>query len=100
MALLPIIAPAPKSALGDASAGPEEADGAAIECQFEGRGFDRAVTAGDAELVVLNTCTVTAAADRDARAAVRRIHRQNPKAQIIVTGCYAQRAPGEVASLR
>lgn len=76
-----------------------QADGAAIECQFEGRGFDRAVTAGDAELVVLNTCTVTAAADRDARAAVRRIHRQNPKAQIIVTGCYAQRAPGEVASL-
>ena len=76
-----------------------QADGAAIERQFEGRGLARAVTPGEAELVVLNTCTVTAAADRDARAAIRRIHRQNPKAQIIVTGCYAQRAPGEVASL-
>ncbi len=49
--------------------------------------------------MVLNTCTVTAAADQDARAAVRRIHRENPAARILVTGCYAQRAPHEVAAL-
>jgi len=49
--------------------------------------------------VVLNTCTVTAAADQDARAAIRRIHRENPAAKIMVTGCYAQRAPSEVSSL-
>jgi len=48
---------------------------------------------------VLNTCTVTAAADQDARAAIRRIHRKNPDAQIVVTGCYAQRAPEEIAAL-
>jgi threonylcarbamoyladenosine tRNA methylthiotransferase MtaB len=42
---------------------------------------------------------VTAAADQDARAAVRRMHRENPDAKILVTGCYAQRAPQEVAEL-
>jgi len=50
-------------------------------------------------VVVINSCTVTAAADQDARAAIRRVRRQNPEAQIIVTGCYAQRAPEEVAAL-
>jgi threonylcarbamoyladenosine tRNA methylthiotransferase MtaB len=52
-----------------------------------------------ADFVVLNTCTVTANADAQARDAVRKIHRANPKARIIVTGCYAQRAPDEIASL-
>jgi len=52
-----------------------------------------------AEIVVLNTCTVTAAADSQARDAVRKIHRANPAARIIVTGCYAQRAPDEIATL-
>jgi threonylcarbamoyladenosine tRNA methylthiotransferase MtaB len=50
-------------------------------------------------MVILNTCTVTAAADQDARAAIRRIHRQNPAARIVVTGCYAQRAAREIAAL-
>ena len=50
-------------------------------------------------LIILNTCTVTNSADQDARAAVRRIQRQNPLAKIIVTGCYAQRAPEEIAAL-
>jgi len=76
-----------------------QADGAAIERQFEQRGFERADAPGQSEIVVLNTCTVTAAADQDARAAIRRIRRENPGCQIVVTGCYAQRAPQEVASL-
>ncbi len=50
-------------------------------------------------MVVLNTCTVTSAADQDARAAIRRVRRQNPDARIVVTGCYAQRAPEEIATL-
>ena len=74
-----------------------QADGAAIEHQFRERGLTRANVPAQAEIVVLNTCTVTAAADQDARAAIRRIHRQNPKCQIVVTGCYAQRAPDEIA---
>jgi threonylcarbamoyladenosine tRNA methylthiotransferase MtaB len=76
-----------------------QADGAAIERQLQERGLERAQDPAQARLVVLNTCTVTAAADQDARAAVRRIHRKNPDAQIVVTGCYAQRAPEEIAAL-
>jgi threonylcarbamoyladenosine tRNA methylthiotransferase MtaB len=76
-----------------------QADGAALERQFEQRGLSRASTPAQASVVVLNTCTVTAAADQDARAAIRRVRRQNPEAQIVVTGCYAQRAPEEIASL-
>ncbi len=76
-----------------------QADGAAIERQFRDHGLQRADAPGRAEYVVLNTCAVTAAAEQDARAAVRRIRRQNPDCKIVVTGCYAQRAPGEVAGL-
>jgi len=75
-----------------------QADGAAIERQFRECGFYRADSA-EAQVVVLNTCTVTASADQDARAAIRRIHRENPTCQIVVTGCYAQRAPEEIAAL-
>jgi len=77
-----------------------QADGAALERQFEECGQSRASTPAEAAIVVLNTCTVTAAADQDARAAIRRIRRLNPKASIVVTGCYAQRAPEEVAGLQ
>lgn len=76
-----------------------QADGAAIERQLLDRGLERALSATQAEVVVLNTCTVTASADQDARAAIRRIHRENPGAQILVTGCYAQRAPQEISAL-
>src|SRR5580658_4374274 len=76
-----------------------QADGAAIERQFEERGLVRASAPARSEIVVLNTCTVTASADQDARAAIRRIRRENPGCQIVVTGCYAQRASEEVASL-
>ena len=51
------------------------------------------------DVVVVNTCSVTAEADRAARAYIRRVHRRNPAAKIVVTGCYAQRAPGELASM-
>jgi threonylcarbamoyladenosine tRNA methylthiotransferase MtaB len=76
-----------------------QADGAAIERQLLDRGLERADSATQAEVVVLNTCTVTSSADQDARAAIRRIHRENPDAQIVVTGCYAQRAPKEISAL-
>ena len=76
-----------------------QADGAAIERQLLARGLERAGAAAEAEVVVLNTCTVTASADQDARAAIRRIHRENPEARILVTGCYAQRAPEEISAL-
>jgi threonylcarbamoyladenosine tRNA methylthiotransferase MtaB len=76
-----------------------QADGAALERQFLDRGFERAAAARDAEIVVLNTCTVTDGADKDARASIRRLQRVNPDCRVLVTGCYAQRAPQEVAAL-
>lgn len=76
-----------------------QADGAAIQRQFEERGLTPAEGPDQAEVVVINSCTVTASADQDARAAIRRIRRENPGCEIVVTGCYAQRAPEEVASL-
>jgi threonylcarbamoyladenosine tRNA methylthiotransferase MtaB len=77
----------------------EQADGAAIERQLLQRGFARSELRENASVVVLNTCTVTAEADKDARAAIRRVHRENPGTNILVTGCYAQRAPQEIAEL-
>jgi threonylcarbamoyladenosine tRNA methylthiotransferase MtaB len=76
-----------------------QADGAALEAALLDRGLDSVPCAADADLVVLNSCTVTAFADDDVRKAVRRVHRENPEARILVTGCYAQRAPEEIAVL-
>lgn len=76
-----------------------QADGAALERQFRDRGLERASAARNAEIVVLNTCTVTEGADKDARASIRRLQRINPNCRILVTGCYAQRAPEELAAL-
>jgi threonylcarbamoyladenosine tRNA methylthiotransferase MtaB len=76
-----------------------QADGAAIERQLAEQGLSRASAANEAEIVVLNTCTVTCSADQDARAAIRRIHRANPSARILVTGCYAQRAPQDLSAI-
>ena len=76
-----------------------QADAAAIERQLLERGFAPSAQGTTADVVVINTCTVTANADSQARQAVRRFHAENPAAQIIVTGCYAQRAPEELAQL-
>jgi len=76
-----------------------QADGAAIERQLLERGSTLAESPETADVVVLNTCTVTAAADAQAREAIRKLHARNPATRIVVTGCYAQRAPEELAVL-
>ena len=53
----------------------------------------------DADLVIVNTCSVTATADQGARQTIRRVARDNPAARIVVTGCYATRRPDEIAAL-
>lgn len=53
----------------------------------------------DADLVVVNTCSVTSASDQGTRQIVRKIARENPHARIVVTGCYATRRPDEIAAL-
>ena len=77
-----------------------QADGAALESQLAAKGFSMARERSAADLVILNTCTVTAAADEDVRQAIRRVHRENAAARILVTGCYAQRAPEELAAMQ
>jgi threonylcarbamoyladenosine tRNA methylthiotransferase MtaB len=77
-----------------------QADGAALEAQLVEGGLAAADVRANADLVVLNTCTVTAEADSDARSTIRRVHRENPGARILVTGCYAQRAPDELAEMQ
>jgi threonylcarbamoyladenosine tRNA methylthiotransferase MtaB len=75
--------------------------------QADSLGFEEALLAGgavasspaDADLVVVNSCTVTATADQGTRQTIRRIARDNPSARIVVTGCYATRSPEEVAAL-
>jgi threonylcarbamoyladenosine tRNA methylthiotransferase MtaB len=76
-----------------------QADAAAIERQLIERGYAASEDANSADVIVVNTCTVTAAADLQARQSIRTIHRENPAARVIVTGCYAQRAPEEIAAL-
>ena len=76
-----------------------QADGASIEASLEDSGWLPVRDPAQADLVVLNTCTVTHAADVDARRMVRNTHRDHPNAEVLVTGCYAQRAPQELAQI-
>ena len=74
------------------------ADGEAVSGRLRAAGLAEGEPAA-ADVVVVNTCSVTAEADRAARAYIRRAHRLNPQAKIVVTGCYAQRAPQELAGM-
>lgn len=74
------------------------ADGEAVSARLRADGLSERALA-EADVVVINTCSVTAEADRDARAFVRKTRRLNPDAKVVVTGCYAQRAPEEIAAL-
>jgi threonylcarbamoyladenosine tRNA methylthiotransferase MtaB len=75
------------------------ADGEAIASGLRQAGLAEAGDLASATVVVLNTCSVTAEADRDARAFLRKVRRVSPAARVVFTGCYAQRAPEEVAAL-
>jgi threonylcarbamoyladenosine tRNA methylthiotransferase MtaB len=74
------------------------ADGEAVGDRICAAGH-RIETVREADVVIVNTCSVTEEADRAARAFIRRAHRLNPDARIMVTGCYAQRAPEELAGM-
>jgi threonylcarbamoyladenosine tRNA methylthiotransferase MtaB len=75
-----------------------QADSLRIEEALRARGAIDA-PAFDADLVVVNTCSVTAAADQGARQTIRRIARDNPDVRVVVTGCYATRCESDVAAL-
>ena len=75
-----------------------QADSLGVEAALTAAGAT-AVSSELADVVLVNTCSVTASADQGARQTIRRIHRENPGARIVVTGCFASRAPVEVAAL-
>ncbi len=77
-----------------------QADGAALKRQLLDAGLEEVSSSAVSQVAILNTCTVTANADAEVRQVIRRIHRANPACRILVTGCYAQRAPEEIAPLQ
>ena len=76
-----------------------QADSLGFEEELRARRRRRGAAA-DADLVIVNTCSVTATADQGARQTIRRLARENPDARIVVTGCYATRRPDEVRRCR
>ena len=70
-----------------------------IQAGLEARGFVTVPIDAPADVVVVNTCTVTARAELSDRQAIRRAHRVSPAARVVVTGCWAQTSPGDVARL-
>jgi threonylcarbamoyladenosine tRNA methylthiotransferase MtaB len=75
-----------------------QADSLRLEEDLRARGATESASR-DADVVIVNTCSVTATADQGARQTIRRIARENPRARIIATGCYATRRPDDLASL-
>ena len=71
----------------------------AIREQFLQAGFEETREDEEAHIFVLNTCTVTSESDRESRYLIRKFHRMNSKAQIVVTGCYVERNRNEVEAL-
>jgi threonylcarbamoyladenosine tRNA methylthiotransferase MtaB len=75
-----------------------QADSLGFEEELRAAGAE-SVASQSADVVIVNTCSVTATSDQGARQTIRRIARDNPSARIVVTGCYATRRPDEVAAL-
>ena len=75
-----------------------QADSLRIEEDLRARGASEAISS-EADLVVVNTCSVTSTADQGARQTIRRIARDNPAARVVVTGCYASRCASDLAAL-
>src|SRR5512132_891902 len=74
-------------------------DTASMRASLTAAGLREARAGETPDVVVVNTCTVTARADQEARQLIRRLAREHPRARLVVTGCYAQRAPREVAAI-
>ena len=70
-----------------------------MEQQFKDRGYDIVPFTESSDVCVINTCSVTERADREARQIVRRALRTSPSAFVAVVGCYAQLDPEEIASI-
>ena len=76
-----------------------QADSQVLTRQFQEAGFTVVRSATQADVVILNSCTVTANSDSKARQYLRRARRANPDALVVATGCYAQRAKDELSAM-
>jgi len=76
-----------------------QADSQVLARQFQEAGFTMVRSASRADVVVLNSCTVTANSDSKARQYLRRARRNNPNALVVATGCYAQRAKDDLSAM-
>jgi threonylcarbamoyladenosine tRNA methylthiotransferase MtaB len=74
-------------------------DTEALRSAFSQMGFEPATRPGDAQVSIVNTCSVTAESDRKCRGAIRRLRRENPEAFLAVTGCYASGAPEDLEAM-
>jgi len=71
----------------------------AIARQFTDHGYEKVANNKEADIYVINTCSVTEHADKKCRTAIRKLHKQNPEAIVAVTGCYAQLKPQEILGI-
>ncbi len=71
----------------------------AISRLLENEGFEKKAFEEKADVYVINTCSVTDNADKECRHLVRRIQRKSPESLVVITGCYAQLKPEEIASI-
>ncbi len=76
-----------------------QAEGGAIHAELSANAANAAESPFHADVLIINSCTVTEEADREVRRLIRQVGRRNPETEIIVTGCYAQRRPRELAAM-
>ena len=75
------------------------AESSTLARQFQEGGFVRVPATAEADICVINSCSVTEHADKKCRNLIRKLHRRNPHAIIAVTGCYAQLKPYDIAQI-
>ena len=76
-----------------------QSEGAAVYEQLRAGALSPSKTPFGADVLIVNSCTVTEEADREVRRLIRRVARRSPETRVIVTGCYAQRSPQELATM-
>jgi threonylcarbamoyladenosine tRNA methylthiotransferase MtaB len=76
-----------------------QAETESLARQLAEAGYELVPSASQADVYILNTCTVTHIADRKSRHLLRQAHRQNPEARLVAIGCYAERSPRELSQI-
>ena len=94
-----MIPDSPKVAIHTPGCKLNQADSQVLARQFQASGFTMGKSASQADVIVLNSCTVTANSDSKARQYLRRARRTNPDALVVATGCYAQLSKNDLSAM-